>query len=179
MYGIVLMAAMTSGGQAADCVGYHGAPVCHGSWCGAGWGHSTSCRDCCPPRCGCCGYVIPGLAGYGPGAPSLPAAEQKKWDDYVASLNNDDDRKDLGDLWNKADIGARRKLVSKIPPPMQIEEEKKEVVKEKPLSAEEIKQWEEYVQTLKGDAKKKAEDAWRKADLAGKRKMIATIPEKD
>jgi hypothetical protein len=171
MYGIVLMVAMASGGQAADSCG----------WCAAGWGYGWDCWDCCRPRCGCCGYVIPGLAGYGygTGAAKLSAEEQKKWDDYVASLDSENDRKDVGKLWSRADLGARRQLIAKIPEPMKPEVEKKTIEKPKPLSAEEIKRWGEYVSTLKGEKKKEAEESWRKADLEGKRKLLSTVPDKD
>ncbi len=171
MYGIVLMVAMTSGGQAAeyqDCR------------CG-GWGYAAACWEGAWPSSGCCGVVKLGLAnyGYGSGTPSVSAVEQKKWDDYVASLDNVDDRKDMGELWTKADLSARRQLIAKIPPPMKPEVEKKPVEKEKPLSAEEIKRWDAHVRKLTGDQKKRAVDSWDKADVAGKRKLLAGLPERE
>jgi hypothetical protein len=164
VYSIVLMTALVSGGQAANSFGYSGhyGWGCWGCWgCGGcyGWG---SCY-------GCCGTVTPWLM---PG-PSLPAAEQKKWDDYVSLFDSDDDKKELNDLWTRADITARWELIKKIPvlPPP-----KEEAEKDKPLSAEEKKKWDAYVKKLKGEKKQQAEEAWEKADLKGKRKLIEGIP---
>jgi hypothetical protein len=123
--------------------------------------------------------VTPAQVGWGTGVPQVSAEEQKKWDDYVASLDNVDDRRDVSDLWARADLGARRQLMAKIPPPVRDEPDTKEIEKPKELSPEEIKKWQDYVDTLKGEPKKKAEDSWRKADLAGKRKLLEKVPDKD
>jgi hypothetical protein len=167
VYSIVLMTALASGGQAANYFGYHGH---YGGWgCWGCYGYS-SCYGCSGwgSGYGCCGTVTPWLL---PG-PTIPAAEQKKWDDYV-SLFEGDDRKDLDDIWARADVTARLELVKKIPPPPDKEE------KDMPLSAEEKKKWVDYVKKLKGEKKQDAEDAWEKADLKGKRKLIKGIPDKE
>jgi hypothetical protein len=116
----------------------------------------------------------------GTGGPpeQLPADLQKKWDDYVASLDTEDDRKDVSGLWDRADLSARRKLIEKIPPPMKDDKELEKPKPLPPLSAEEMKRWDDYVATLKGEEKKKAEDAWRTADLEGKRKLLRAIPDR-
>jgi hypothetical protein len=169
MYGIVLMVAL---GGSAEAPGYYNGgcwPAYAGVWCGYGY---------CPLRLGCCGMVTPGQLGWGYGAPQVSAAEQNKWDDYVASLDNVDDRRDVSDLWARADLGARRQLLEKIPPPVKEDADTKEIEKPAPLSAEEIKKWKDYVETLKGEAKKQAEDNWTKADLAGKRKLLDKVPDR-
>jgi hypothetical protein len=171
MYGIVVMVALSSGAQSANGCGWGCGPAYDGGWCGY-WG--VGCRSNY-----CCGVVTPAQLGWGNGAPTVSAEEQKKWDDYVASLDHADDRRDVNYLWARADLGARRQLLEKIPPPVKEEADSKEIEKEKPLSAEEIKKWDEYVDSLKGDAKKKAEEDWRKANLAGKRKLLDKVPDKE
>jgi hypothetical protein len=114
MYGIVVILALGSGAQAADCCGWGNAPAYWGGWNGY-WA-----PRCCS-RYGC-GKVTPAQVGWGTSAPQVSAEEQKKWDDYVASLDNYDDQRAVNDLWERADLGARKKLISKIPPPIKAPE---------------------------------------------------------
>jgi hypothetical protein len=192
MYSIVLLTAMMSGGQGADFfgygwhgyAGYYGCYGCYG--CGGCYGWYGGWGSCC----GCCGTVTPGLM---PG-PMVTEMEQRAWDAYVDRLDSDDDKRDVCELWARADFHARRKLVAKIPPPEKEDkedkkslekedkkplekEDKKSLEKEKPISAAEQKKWDDYVKTLEGDKKTKAENDWKKADLTGKRKLIDDIPE--
>jgi hypothetical protein len=125
MYGIVVMVALSSSAQIADCVGWGCA-----SEYGGGYGGWDLCPYC-PPRCGC-GRVVPAQVGWGTGVPQVSAAEQKRWDDYVASLDNVDDRQAVSDLWTRADLGARRQLLTKIPPPVKLDEDSTEKEKELP-----------------------------------------------
>ena len=65
----------------------------------------------------CCGRVVPAQLGWGTGAPLVSAEEQKQWDDYVASLDNPEDKRAVSDLWARADLGARRQLIAKLREP--------------------------------------------------------------
>ena len=127
MYGIVVVLALSSGAASANGC-WNCGPAYDGGWCGYwGWG----CRSNY-----CCGKVTPAQLGWGNGAPQVTAEEQKKWDDYVASLDHADDRRDVSYLWDHADLGARRQLLEKIPPPVREEPERKEIEKEKPKDKE-------------------------------------------
>src|SRR5579859_2932578 len=106
MYGIVVMVALGSSVQAADCYhcGWSYAPAYVGGWCDGP----------CGPHCFGCGKVTPAQVGWGTSAPQVSAEEQKKWDDYVAALDNVEDQRAVSDLWARAEISARRKLLAKI-----------------------------------------------------------------
>jgi hypothetical protein len=168
MYGIVVMVALSTSAQAAECYSRGCAPANYGG----GWGHYAIRRACC-------GMVTPSQLGWGTGAPQVSAAEQKKWDEYVASLDRPEHQSAVSYLWDHADLGARRKLLTKIPPPIVEDGDTKEIEKPEPLSDDEMQKWKEYVGSLKGEAKKKAETEWAKADLAGKRKLLDKIPDKE
>ncbi len=129
MYGIVVMMALSRGAQSAEGVGWG----CSSEYVG-GYGGWDLCPYC-PPRCGC-GRVVPAQVGWGTGVVAqVSAAEQKRWDDYVASLDNVDDRQDVRDLWARADLGARRQLLAKIPPPVKPDEDAPEKELPKPEKA--------------------------------------------
>jgi hypothetical protein len=183
VYSIVVMAALMSGGESSqfgrgwygsyDCIGGYGSYGYYGCYGCYGWGGCYGCYGW--GSCGgCCGVVTPGI----PPGPTLTPAEQKKWFDYVTSLE-DDERQEVMWLWNRADLGARRqllaKIVEKLPPPEAAPPEKK-IEKDKPLTEAEQEKWDAYVNKLTGEKKKTAMENWKKADLAGKRKLLEAIP---
>jgi hypothetical protein len=170
MYSVVVFAAIVSGGQAADTFAHHGWHGCYGgcyaySWSGYGcWGYSCRGWNGCNGCYGCCGAVTPWLIP----APTVTSAELKQWNDYLARLDYEDQR-DLTDLWSRADLGARRKLLTLIPVAHE----------DKPLTAAEQKRWDDYVKTLAGDKKKQAEENWKKATPPEKRRMLEKIPPRE
>jgi hypothetical protein len=192
VYSIVLTAAMMSGGHSADLLvhGWHAGDGFSGwgyeGFYGSSYGYGNGCCGCGGwVACGgCCGAVTPWLL---PG-PTVTRAEQKKWDDYVASLDSEDDKREVSDLWERATVDARRQLLEKIPAPYGEKKGEKEVEKKvekkvkgpgKPLSAAEQKKWDDYVKTLKGEKKDEAEESWKKAGPAEKRRLLREIPEKE
>src|SRR5262249_19949060 len=129
-----------------DCIGYH--------------------------RWGCCG-VIPNHLMAGPWSPSIAPADQKLWNDYLSELSYDD-RQDIQDVWDRADFEGRRRLLGLLAA-LRKEQEKERTARE-PLTQMEIDRWKAYLKTLKGDALKKAEADWEKADNLGRRKMLEALP---
>jgi hypothetical protein len=176
MYGVVLMAALVSGGEVAG--GYS----CNG--CGYGYGYAAwggACLGpCLPTGLHSGGRFWLGLfEGWQVGKP-LSAEEEKRWRDYVERLEGID-RQNMDAVWASADVSAKRKLLELL-----AEMEKKWAAKgveeapaEAPLSAEEQKKWDAYVKKLEGDKKKEAEERWKKADVKGKREILKTLPKED
>jgi hypothetical protein len=186
MYGIVLMAALAGSGEApaghkhAVWDGYYGY---YGPTDNVGWWFVNPFHHSCTGYtgwvggscCGCCGHVIPGLAGYGP-PPTVSAADQKKWDDYVSLFTTEQDTTYLKELWQQADKAGRTRLVAMIPSPEETKRDPKKV-EEKPLTPAEQMRWNAYIKTLEGAARKQQIDAWNKADLKGKRDLLKKIPD--
>jgi hypothetical protein len=176
MYGVVLMMALTGAGQGTGCCvvnGYAGGIGC-GAW-GWGWGWGT------PPGMGygrlvspvntCCGVVLPPA----PASDLTTKEEAQTWDEYVALLEGHE-KAEMIQVWQKATVEGRRKLLEKLAAMRkQVEEETEKEEAGEPLTAEEMKKWEDYVKTLKGERKKEMEEKWQKANNKGKRQILEKI----
>ena len=92
MYGVVLIAAMTSGG-----------PDCH---CQSGP------RICCPVTYGCCGviqfhWIATSIAG------AISPDDGKSWNTYLDALAPTE-RTAVLDIWNRSDDEGRQKLMAQV-----------------------------------------------------------------
>lgn len=183
MYGVVLMLAMTGTGAGAGShavAGYAGgipqagglaaaAPWPAYQWWGGPPGHGYGFLV--TPVCTCCGVVMPPV----PAEFTTSPPEDKAWELYVNELQGNE-KKEMICLWLRADVHGRRELLKKLSLlRRQVEEERERDDPNRPLSNDELKRWEEYVGKLKGDRRKEAEEAWKKADNRGKRELLAEI----
>ena len=92
MYGIVLIAAMTSAG-----------PGCH---CQSGP------AICCPVTNGCCGVIQWNWMGT-PAVGASSPEDGKIWNTYLEALTPTE-RADVLDIWNKTDDAGRQKLIVQV-----------------------------------------------------------------
>jgi hypothetical protein len=182
MYGLVLMMAMTGAGQGPGSYvvnGYAGGCLVNGSpavvwrgWAGTppgqGYGYLVT------PVHTCCGVVLPPMPA---GGEQISKPECLAWEGYVNELEGAE-KADMICLWLKADTGARRKLVMMLSALRQkVKEEQEKEEGNAPLTEAEQKKWDTYLEKLKGDKKKEAEEKWQKADNKGKRKMLEALDE--
>ena len=92
MYGIVLIAAMTSAGPGCHC---QSGPVL-----------------CCPVTCGCCGVIHFHWVATSIGSAISPS-DSKLWNTYLDALTQSE-RADVLDLWKRSDDAGRQKLIAQI-----------------------------------------------------------------
>jgi uncharacterized protein (TIGR03000 family) len=101
------------------------------------------------------------------GKGGMSDADKKTWSNYLAELD-EDTKKEAEAAYNKADAAGKKKYL----------ETAKKYLDDlnKPLTAADQKKWDDYLKSLEGDDKKKAEKAWADAkDPKAKRKLLAEI----
>ena len=92
MYGIVLIAAMTSAGPGCHC---QSGPVL-----------------CCPVSHGCCGVIQWNWIGSGVSG-TMATEDSRLWNTYLEALSYSE-RADLQELWKSADDAGRLKLIAQV-----------------------------------------------------------------
>jgi hypothetical protein len=183
MYGVVLMLAMTGAGQGPGGHWGHGYA---GGFPHVAWSHDGHWQTLglgtplgmgygalVPAPHTCCGVVMPPV----PPLEMTTKDEFATWIEYVKGLELDE-QQDMMCVWRKADVCTRRRLL------MQVAALREQVAYEVwrdspygPLTPEELRKWENYVNKLKGARRKEAEEKWEKADNKGKRQLLEEIDE--
>jgi hypothetical protein len=167
MYGLAMITvlAVTGGGHLGGSCG-----GCGNGWAGwgANWGPQWFQE--------CHGYtahgnyaIIPRSLFAGTPGASVSAEEQRSWDNYINELDAED-RASMREVWAQSDFKSRKKLLGLLDELRK--EQKKKEMEEAPITEKEQAAWDAHVKALKGDALKKAADAWNNADNAGKRKLL-------
>lgn len=183
MYSLVLIAALAGSGESAGH-GYGGGFVVQGYGFGYpyagtyahGYGYARSIVH--TPG----GIVLPPNWYSDPG---VSEGEALLWFDYIAALEGDE-KHEMMVLWARADGHARRVLLGKLmamKTRLATEKAKMEAdrVKEqmRPLEEEEEAKWRRHLRGLQGKKREAAENAWKKADNRGKRRILEGIQESD